>query len=905
VVLRALTGSGFNALFDADKSDRRPSNAMIIDEFSDVLSELYPGIVVVHQAGDATILYGNPKFDQLRNAQASAGRSDAGGSCFTDVIHPDFREEYARVVSRLEENQTHEGIFGLLAPDDSVSAYIFRLMKKRLPEGDMIAVLGNETDASQVHRLEDDYHRLFRSMRNGFALHEIICDAHGTPVDYRFLDISPSFEQLTGLGRDILGRTVLEILPDTEPYWIETYGKVALTGVSTVISNYSRDLDKHFEVTAYCPGPNQFATIFEDVTERHQARMALQKSEANLSAIIENNPDVIFSVDTEYRVITANSSARTAFDRAFGQPLEPGVDVLSLVSDERASRWRRRYDEVLRGKRGHYEEKVVHEDGERYADVFLNPIISNGSTSADDRAGHVSGISVYIRDITRRIVTEQERVRLQMAIDQAAEAVMITDADGAIVYVNPAFTYISGYSKMDILGQNPRLLQSGRHDKVFYQTMWGTLTEGKVWEGTFENRRKDGSHYFEKAVISPVMNLDGNIVNYVAVKRDITEELRKDNLIRQSEKMEALGQLSGGIAHDFNNILGAIVGYGDLLKEDLPEDSPESEHVRQILVAAERARQLVNQILAFSRQQKQKKEVTAVKQIIYEAVTLLRAALPATLTIDVDISYEPYSVLADPIQIHELLMNLCTNGARAMHDSGTLKVSCDLQYFDGSVAGRLGPISPGNYVTITVSDMGCGMDSDVLEHIFDPFYTTREVGQGTGMGLSVVFGIVQKHEGNILVDSEIGKGSRFHILLPPYYADSAVAQFDSVKPQGVVSRILLVDTVNTSPLIGRILQGLGHDVVIDCNPKNALAVLKADPESFDMVMADYRVMGAQGIDLLARLLNSRNELKVVVTASTGDGEISDVLNARGISNVWRKPFGKNRLRDLISELYKS
>ena len=887
---------------------------MTIDEFSDVLSELYPGIFVVHQAGDATILHRNPKFDQLRNALVSAGRPDVGGSCFTDVIHPDFQEEYARAVSGLEQNQIHEGTFGFWAPDDSVSAYKLRMMKRRLPEGDVIAVMGNDTDAShhlhggtgntsQAHRLEDDYHRLFRSMRNGFALHEIICDSDGTPVDYRFLDISPSFEQLTGLGREILGRTVLEILPDTEPYWIETYGKVALTGESTVISNYSKELGKHFEVTVYCPGPNQFATIFEDVTERHRSRMALQKSEANLSAVIENNPDIIFSVDTEYRVITANSSARKAFDQAFGQPLEPGVEVFSLVTEERAARWRRRYDELLTGKRSHYEELVVHEDGIRYADVFLNPIISNDQAGADTGAGHVSGISVYIRDVTRRIVAEQERVRLQMAIDQAAEAVVITDADGAIVYVNPAFSDISGYSKEEILGQNPRLLQSGRHDEAFYETLWETIIGGKVWEGTFENRRKDGSHYFEKAVISPVLDTDGNIVNYVAVKRDITEELRKENLIRQSEKMEALGQLSGGIAHDFNNILGAIVGYSDLLKEDLPQDSPESAHVHQILVAAERARQLVNQILAFSRQQKQKKEVTALKQVIYEAVALLRAALPSTLTIDVDISHEPCSVLADPIQIHELLMNLCTNGARAMHDSGTLKVSCDLQYFDGSVAGRLGAVSPGNYVTITVSDMGCGMDSDVLQHMFDPFYTTREVGQGTGMGLSVVFGIVQKHEGNILVDSEIGKGTRFHILLPPYYADSAVEQFDSVKPQGGMSRILLVDRVQTSPLIGRLLQGVGHKVVIDCNPTNALGMLKANPESFDVVMADYRVMGVQGIDSLAQLLKTRNKPKVVITASAGDGEISGALKAMGISNVWRKPFGKNRLRELIADLY--
>ena len=266
--------------------------------------------------------------------------------------------------------------------------------------------------------------------------------------------------------------------------------------------------------------------------------------------------------------------------------------------------------------------------------------------------------------------------RRALAIDHSSDTIVITDRDGTIVYVNPAFEKITGYSHEEALGKNPRILQSGSHDKSFYTELWKTITNGKTWSGRFINKKKDGSQYTEDATISPVFSDKGEIVSYVAVKRDVSEQLRLQSQLQQTQKMESIGTLAGGIAHDFNNILFPIVGYTEMLLLDTPEDSPIRESLNQIYTSVLRAKSLVKQILTFSRQGSNELTLMKMQPIIKEALKLIRSTIPTTIEIQQDINPDCGVIKADPTQIHQIVMNLTTNAYHAMEETGgELKVS--------------------------------------------------------------------------------------------------------------------------------------------------------------------------------------------------------------------------------------
>jgi len=279
-------------------------------------------------------------------------------------------------------------------------------------------------------------------------------------------------------------------------------------------------------------------------------------------------------------------------------------------------------------------------------------------------------VLVFGRNIDDRKKAEHDHDRLLYAIEQAAEVMVITDPDGAIQYVNPAFERVTGYTAEEVRGKNPRILKSGEQDEGFYRKLWQTITSGRNWQGRVVNRRKDGSLYTEEASISPVMDVTGRINNFIAVKRDITSEMELETRLAQARKMEAIGTLAGGIAHDFNNILSAVMGYSEMAKSDLPKESYATQCIEEFLPASHRAKDLVKQILAFSRLSEEGMQPLKAGLLLKEAVKLLRASIPSTIEIGTEISASRYTILADATRIHQVVMNLCTNAYHAMHDSG-------------------------------------------------------------------------------------------------------------------------------------------------------------------------------------------------------------------------------------------
>ncbi|MCD4716184.1 MAG: PAS domain S-box protein, partial [Desulfobacterales bacterium] len=506
-------------------------------------------------------------------------------------------------------------------------------------------------------------------------------------------------------------------------------------------------------------------------------------------------------------------------------------------------------------------------------------------------------------DITLRKKAYDEQLRLAKAIEQADETVMITDKQGNIQYVNPAFERITGYRKEEALGQNPRILKSGEHRKTFYENMWKTLTSRKVWSGTLINRKKDGTLYKEKATISPVLDNSEGLLNYVAVKRDVTNELRMEKQFRQAQKMEAIGTLAGGIAHDFNNILGSIIGYTELANLDLPEGVKAKYNLKAVMKACDRAKDMVNQILAFSRQSEENRRPIQMVPIVKEVLKLLRATLPANIEIHLEVNEGIGVVQADSTEIHQVLMNLCTNAAHAMQEkSGVLEVSLKNTHLDENVVLRHKGLIPGPYLLLTVRDTGYGMTPEVIERIFDPYFTTKEKGVGTGMGLAVVHGIVRGYGGSIEVQSDMGKGSIFHVYLP-MVETQVMEEPEILEPLPVGNEnILFIDDESGLVDIGKqMLQYLGYDVTTRTSSIEALELCRTKPDRFDLVITDMTMPQMTGDKLAMELIRLRPNIPIILCTGYSGYISEEKAKNMGFRAFAMKPLV---LRDLAKTVRK-
>ena len=357
----------------------------------------------------------------------------------------------------------------------------------------------------------------------------------------------------------------------------------------------------------------------------------------------------------------------------------------------------------------------------------------------------------------------------------------------------------------------------------------------------------------------PMKDSTGSVVNISVVVKEITQERRLEDQLRQSQKMEAIGTLAGGIAHDFNNMLAAILGFTEMALEDLPDRPDVERNLQNVSRAAMRARDLVKQILAFSRKTGHERNPLSLSPLIKETVQLLRASIPTTIEIKFTATATSDTVLAAPVEIQQILMNLATNASLAMQEKGgTLEVSLtDIDFEpDSPVFGA--DVSPGEYVQLVVKDTGIGMGPDVMKRVFEPFFTTREVGKGTGMGLAVVYGIVKDLQGTVTVESELGVGSTFSVLLPKVKTDAQAEAVQPVEIPGGNERILFVDDEEMLVEWGRAtLERLGYKVTAMTDSQEALKTFSSDPSRFDLVITDHAMPQMAGAQLAKELLSDK------------------------------------------------
>ena len=509
-------------------------------------------------------------------------------------------------------------------------------------------------------------------------------------------------------------------------------------------------------------------------------------------------------------------------------------------------------------------------------------------------------IFTYVQDISERVRSEMEQTRLVSAIEQSSDNVIITDVDGNIEYVNPAFERNTGYSWAEVFGENPRIIKSGSHEDGFYQNLWETISRGEIWSSNIVNKRKDGQLIEESATIFPVLNSVGEITNFVGVKRDMTEQNKLEKQLRHSQKLEAIGTLVSGIAHDFNNILGAIFAFTQLSQRKL-SDSPELQDVDgyldRIFSAASRAKELVDQILTFSHKGKYDPTNIDISPLIKESMKFLRATLPTTISINLDIEADLRNIYCDATQIQQVIMNLCTNASHAMEEKGgTLEVALSNCRIDHR-ATETGNLEPGNYVLLVVSDTGKGMSDEIKQRIFEPFFTSKEKGKGTGLGLSVVHGIVSKHQGAVRVFSQEGLGTKFNIYLPAA-TDHMIEMKKEDEPElptGSESILFIDDEIDLCNAYGEMITIQGYQVLTKSSSRDALQAFSEDPDSYDLVITDYTMPEMNGIELAGEIHKHKQEIPIILISGVEQLVPEEDLKTAGIIAKYPKPVNYKTL----------
>jgi PAS domain S-box-containing protein len=508
-----------------------------------------------------------------------------------------------------------------------------------------------------------------------------------------------------------------------------------------------------------------------------------------------------------------------------------------------------------------------------------------------------------LQDVTEHRRAEEQRARLSRVVEQSADSIMITDPEGSITYVNPAFERISGYSRAEVIGQNPRILKSGHQDTAFYGRMWGTLVRGEVWKGRLVNRRKDGTLFQEDATIWPSRDASGRLANFVAVKRDVTNEMRLERQLMQAQKMEAIGRLAGGVAHDFNNLLGVIMGYGEMTRRSLSDDDPVSGKVDQMLRAAERAAGLTRQLLAFSRQQVLQPRVVDLNDIVSNLEKMLRRLIGENVRLETALDPTLGRVKADPGQLEQVLMNLVVNARDAMPDGGSLTIQTVNADLGPGYAERHVPIPSGPYVMLAVSDTGAGMDAETQTHLFEPFFTTKEMGKGTGLGLSTVYGVVKQSEGFIWCYSEVGVGTTFKIYLPRVDAEvSPLAEFRSAPLRRGSETILLIeDDTALRGLLCETLEEGGYTVLVAGDGAKALEIAREYTGAIPLIVTDVIMPGLDGRQAAEQIQSERPEAEVLFIS----GYTDDAIARHGVLDpgvrFLSKPFTSNDLLRKVEE----
>ncbi|ATX81344.1 PAS domain S-box-containing protein [Mariprofundus ferrinatatus] len=641
------------------------------------------------------------------------------------------------------------------------------------------------------------------------------------------------------------------------------------------------------------------------VSRRIDAERAAYLSEIRINEAVRIALDSVISIDHEGRIIEFNKAAEDTFgyrkEEIIGQTIQE-----SIIPD----RFRAKH---LRGMRKHLdaekplainkriEAMAQHRDGHEFPiELSISPIKTEDSPI----------FTAFIRDLSEKRQSEEKILKLSKAIEHAGESIMITDKDGSIEYVNPAFCKITGFSVDEAIGNNPRILNSGEHPAEYFQEMWDTILGRKTWQRRIVVKRKEGSQFPAILTISPIFDSEGNISHFVGLHQSIEDYEALEERFHQAQKMEAIGTLVGGIAHDFNNTLAGITGNLYLLKKKTKVQPEIIKRLETIENLSFRASDMIQQLLSFSRRTIVQMKPLNLPPFIKETAKLHKVSIPENITLEYQVGSEAIYVRADLNQLQQVMVNLLNNARDAVQDRDDPRITISLKRYSASKAFRHEhpEVDTQDFALISVADNGSGINENDLDLIFDPFFTTKDVGKGTGLGLSMVYGTVQTHGGVITVKSKTGKGSRFDIYLPVVDSEPAEQHAQSGHEpsieKGEGETILVVDDDEVLiTTVQEIVEGMGYRVLTANNGIEAVELFRSHNRTIRLVVLDLVMPRLGGVEALLEMRKIDPDIPCIFTTGYDQQKVMNTEKVNGVE-VLRKPYEVTELGRLISEKLK-
>lgn len=848
-----------------------------------------------------------------------------------------------------------------------------------------------------------------------------------------FLYISPSVEKLRGFTVvEALSQTMTEaISPESQKHLLSVIPERLAEFSNGIVKSYTDEIEQPHKdgrmiitetttrfVMNNKTGHHEVYGASREIGKRKQAEDALRSSESRFRSYIEHAPLGVMIADKNGIYKEANPAAAQIFGYTEIELI--GKSISDLLAPQSLALGLRNFQRLEVEQFSYDEYQMINKDGKTIW-VFVQAV------KLDDNS-----FLGFCQDTTIRKHFERELQKLSMAVEQSPVTIMVTDIEGTIEYVNPIFTEISGYTFSEVFGKNVNMLSTSTTPKELYTDMWETILSGSAWKGEFDNKKKNGEIYKERATISPIKNDQGNITHFIAVKEDITgiqksekkiveqslmmkqlfdgsptatvlmdaskniinvndafislfgynrdelngrnintlivpdtkmeeaefldnelamdhgvhliESIRKnksgieiDVLISglpvivhgsivnyyfmyldisqqkllqkqliQAQKMEGLGTLAAGIAHDFNNILGIMLGYASLLSS-LRNNTEKFDHsIQNMLKAGERGASLVRQLLTFARKTTVNISSININETINELMKLLNETFPKNITIKTSLLKEMPFINADASQIHQVILNLCVNARDAMPKGGTVAITTAL--IDSNAIDRPMPkIISSHYVKLCIEDTGSGIPEEIRERIFEPFFTTKEIGKGTGLGLSVVFGIIERHNGTIFVDSELGAGTAFTIFLP--VPESTVKKLSHTKgthnenSEGSETVLLIEDEPMLKDLMISFMESKGYHIISASDGNEGYKFFTEYKDSISAVFTDYGVPGIDGLELAKKILSHHPSIKILLASGYLEPpvhqEIEKIQRIRFIAKPYDSADVVNIIRKMI------
>ncbi|MBD3290741.1 PAS domain S-box protein [candidate division KSB1 bacterium] len=828
------------------------------------------------------------------------------------IAHPDDRPKIKKALDMaVRYGEPYQVEHRIIRQDTGEVRYVKAYGDVRRDEsGKVIKLIGAGQDLTKnkhaeiaLRESEERYRALFQQMPSGVAVYE----AENDGEDFIIKDFNAAAENIENVKRaDLIGKRVTEAFPGVEPFgMLDVFRRVWKTGdfeyFPEGIYKDERDPGSWRESWIYKLPSGDIVAVYNDITQRKQAEERL-KFLANLLDAVEQ---AVIVTDQDGHIIYWNPFAEKFYgwkeSEVFGRNImevtvpqitkEQGAEIMSCLNA---------------GKSWSGEFSVQRRDGTIFPAIVTD-------TPLFDSNGNLSEIIGITTDITELKNTESElqaeRERLKVTLQSIGDGVITTDVEGNVVLLNRVAEALTGWSQKEAKGKKLNEIFhviDVQTEKPHNGSENDALQNSSVADVNINNVliSRDGTERIIADSKAPIVDADGNTVGIVLVFRDITDKIKLETELRHAHKMEAIGNLAGGIAHEFNNVLGIIIGNTELGLLDVEKWHPVAENLNEIKLASLRAKDVVKQMLSFSRKMDIKREPVDIRIIIKESIKLLRASIPTTIQLRQKFSEKVDTLVADPTQIHQLVINLCNNAAQAMSDNGgTLTIELSNITLTNKTAPAHSNLRPGNYVQLSVRDTGHGIPPDALDKIFDPYFTTKDAGKGTGMGLAVVHGIVKAHEGVIDVESSVGSGTAFHIYFPASRKKPQRHKTMEISlPTGSENILFVDDEKSIVKLCNKILSQLGYSVTYDTDPIHIRELFRSDPQKYDLVITDMTMPNLSGDRLAIDLLQIRPDIPIIICTGFSEKISPEKAEQMGIKGFLMKPVEQVPLAKLVRKV---